>query len=480
MRYDLKMGLYWRLPISLQELALGIYAQRLDRLYYGAEFERWKEMVAQGQSRSWEESRRWQFGRLNMILDIAARLIPHYRTSLRGIRPDEIIDVPSLARLPLLTKQEMRRNESQFLTAGFDVSRAFVDKTSGTTGTALTIYWPVPAIQRYWASHEVTVRNAVGVDRFSPRAMIGGRPIVPGGQASPPYWRHNRRWHQLYLSSYHISPRTASSYAEAIRQSGVVWLTGYGSAIGALAQDALDARIAPVPLRVVIVSGDTLQPGMRTAIEEFFKCRCYDHYGQAEGVCWIFECTQRRLHVIPEFGIMEIVRPDGTACAPGEVGEIVATGLLNEGMPLIRYRTGDSAAWAIDQRCSCGKDTPIVERLEGRVDDYLTTGDGRRIGRLSTAIKRSPTVHSAQVVQTSPGKGFLLIKPGSGYTRQDGEAIYDDIRSRIGEFDMCIKEVEEIPRTPVGKLRLVVRLDDRADLRTQYEQVLKEAKDPTA
>ena len=475
MTSDWKMALYWRLPVRLQELGLGLYARRLDRLYYGAEFERWKTMVAGWQSRSWEEAEHWQYERLRMLMATAMHTVPYYRTSLQGMRAEDILDANALTQVPLLTKQELRRNELQFIAEGFDIRKAFVDRTSGSTGTALTLYWPIPAIQRYWAAHEVTVRNAVGVDRFLPRAMIGGRPIVPGSQHSPPYWRHNRQWKQLYMSSYHISSSTAAGYVAAIRQSGVVWLTGYGSAIGALAQDALDAGVPPVPLRVVIVSGDTLQPGMKAAIEEFFQCRCHDHYGQAEGICWIFECEQRRLHVIPEFGIMEIVRPDGSACAPGEIGEIVATGLLNYGMPLLRYRTGDTAAWASDQKCTCGGNGRIVDDLEGRVDDYLVTTDGRRIGRLSTAIKRSPSIHSAQIVQTAPGRGVLLVKPGSEYTRRDADVICTDIRDRIGEFDLRILEVEEIPKTPAGKLRLVVRLDDRADFQQQYSHLFGEA-----
>ncbi len=472
MSSDWKMAMYWRLPIPWQELGLSIYASRLERLYYGDEFERWRTILLEWRSRSWPEAHAWQFARLQEILNIAVRFVPHYRTSLDGLTSDGIRSCSDLRRLPLVSKQELRQHELRYLDERWDVKKAFVDRTSGSTGTALTIYWPIPAIQRYWAAHEVTVRNAVGVDRFSPRAMIGGRPVVPGAQQKPPYWRYNRRWQQLYMSSYHISPTTAPAYVEAIRRAGVVWLTGYGSAIGSLAQDALDAHVDPLELRTVVVSGDTLQPGMKQSIEKFFQCRCYDHYGQAEGVCWIFECDHGRLHHIPEFGIMEIVRPDGSPCAPGEVGEIVATGLLNEGMPLLRYRTGDSAAWAVDQTCGCGKDTPVVEKLEGRVDDYLVTTDGRQIGRLSTAMKRSPSVHSAQVVQVAPGRGVVLVKPGTGYARKDAEAICRDIMERIGDFALTIQEVDEIPRTPSGKVRLVVRLDDRPDLQPQYAHIL--------
>jgi phenylacetate-CoA ligase len=222
------------------------------------------------------------------------------------------------------------------------------------------------------------------------------------------------------------------------------------------------------------VSGDTLQPGMRRSIEEFFRCKCYDSYGQVEGVAMAMECERGRLHVVPEVGLIEILREDGSACEPGEVGEIVATGLVNDGMPLVRYRTGDDAAWAAES-CACGRPQPVLQSLEGRVDDYLETSDGRRIGRLSTAMKRSPSIHSAQIVQDRPGHAFLLVRPGEGYRPKDAGPVVDDIRERIGRFDLDVVEVPEIPKTPTGKTRLVVRLPERSEaLRESYERLFRE------
>src|SRR5262249_9321619 len=165
------------------------------------------------------------------------------------------------------------------------------------TGTSLTIYWTRDAIRRNKAVLERRVHEAGGVSRTIPRAMMGGRPIIPGNQTAPPFWRRNWYWRQLYLSRYHGSLGTAPSCAAAIRSSGVGWMTGYGSAIAALAENAAAAGAEPIPLHAVIVSGDTLQPGMRAAIEAFFRCRCYDMWGQAEGVGMAMECGKGRLHV---------------------------------------------------------------------------------------------------------------------------------------------------------------------------------------
>ena len=187
------------------------------------------------------------------------------------------------------------------------------------------------------------------------------------------------------------------------------------------------------------------------------------------------ECPKGQLHVIPAIGIVEILREDGTPCAPGETGEMVATGLLNDAMPLIRYRLGDYAAWSENQTCSCGNSQPIITNLEGRVDDYLIALDGRKIGRLSTAMKRSPTIHSAQLVQDKPGHAYLLIRPGEGYRSTDAVAVHDDIRERIGEFSIEALEVPEIPKTPQGKTSLVVRLADRPGTQEVYQPILNHA-----
>jgi phenylacetate-CoA ligase len=211
---------------------------------------------------------------------------------------------------------------------------------------------------------------------------------------------------------------------------------------------------------------------MRRSIETFFQCRCFDHYGQSEGVGMAMECSRGRMHVIPDVGIIEITREDGTPCAPGEVGELVATTLMNDAMPLVRYRMGDYAAWASDQECQCGDPNPIIQNLEGRLDDYLVTADGRRIGKVFMATAQSVRIHSAQIVQDRPGHAYLLVQPSTGYEPSDAIAFRDDILGRIGTFDFDIVEVPEIPRTPQGKTTLVVRLADRPHMKEAYAGIL--------
>jgi phenylacetate-CoA ligase len=473
------MEVYWRLPVFVQETALSLYAGHLERLYYGDGYEEWRQKFKCWQAWSRADAEVWQSERLRALVEVAATRVPYYRRSWHGIDWQSVRSPDDLHILPNLHKQSLRQNEREFIVEGVDPRSLWMDRTSGSTGTALGIYRPWSMLPKWWALAEVMVRNVAGVGQDMPRAMMGGRPIVKGNAKRPPYWRFNHRWRQLYLSSYHVSRHTAPDYVGALIRYKPEWITGYGSAIAALAESALEAGVKPVRLRAAIVSGDTLLPGMRDSIETFFGCKCFDSYGQCEGVSMAMECAQGRMHVIPAAGIWEILRDDGSPCSPGEVGEIVSTGLLNDVMPLIRYRVGDYAAWAEDQNCTCGNQQPIITNLEGRVDDYVITRSGRKIGRLA-GFRRSPRIHSAQFVQDSPGHAFLLVRRGRHYTAKDALTVRDDILSRIGDLDIVIVEVPEIPKTPQGKTVTVVRLADRPEMREIYAKLIRSASDHTA
>jgi phenylacetate-CoA ligase len=470
--HDWRMSLYWQLPVALQELGISLYARRLDRLYYGPGFAEWCKICENSAAWSRKAATDWQNEALERMVALAATKVPYYRRRWSGVNWKTIRSVQDLSTLPILEKSSLRQHESEFIAETFDPKSLWIDRTSGTTGVPLTLFWPKSMLPKWWAIDEMLIRGPVGVSQHLSRAMMGGRPVIKGNTSKPPFWRFNSTWNQLYLSSYHVAATTAQYYAAALLEYDSRWMTGYGSAIAALANFALNANVNPIPLKAIIVSGDTLLPAMRVSIERFFQCKCFDNYGQTEAVCLAIECSQGRMHIIPLVGVLEILREDGSPCRLGEVGEMVATGLLNDAMPLIRYRLGDRAAWSKDQSCSCGNPQPILSDLEGRVDDCLHTADGRRIGRVSRAIKGNPRIQSAQIVQDRPDHAYLLVQPGEGYKLSDAVEIKEDILNRIGLFNLTIVEVPEIPRTPRGKTIFVVRLADRPSLRPTYEKLI--------
>src|SRR5262249_40950293 len=171
---DWKMELYWRLPVTLQEMALAAYARRLDSLYYGPDFEIWRRRFEAWKNWSASESEGWQSRQLTEIVRLAAERIPYYRAAWRDIDWKAVRSTSELRLLPLLDRQALRQNEQAFLVEGLDPKSLWVEKTSGTTGTSLRIYWPKTMLPQWWALTEVMIREPVGVGQRIPRAMMGG------------------------------------------------------------------------------------------------------------------------------------------------------------------------------------------------------------------------------------------------------------------------------------------------------------------
>lgn len=75
-------------------------------------------------------------------------------------------------------------------------------------------------------------------------------------------------------------------------------------------------------------------------------------------------------HVHPELIITEIIGEDNKPVPDGQVGEIVVTTLGVEGMPLLRFRTGDMAA-RVTEKCKCGRNSYRLTPLVGRKHNMI-------------------------------------------------------------------------------------------------------------
>jgi phenylacetate-CoA ligase len=92
----------------------------------------------------------------------------------------------------------------------------------------------------------------------------------------------------------------------------------------------------------------------------------YSTYASSECITTFCECTARRGgHLHPDLAIMEIVNEYNRPVPPGQVGELVLTPLDIEGMPLVRFKTGD-ISFMMTEPCSCGRTSPRLGPILGR------------------------------------------------------------------------------------------------------------------
>ncbi len=223
----------------------------------------------------------------------------------------------------------------------------FNEHTSGTTGKPLNVWLSRETVQQWFAIYEARARRWYGVSRHDKWAILGGQLVARTDATQPPYWVWNGALNQLYLSAYHLAPQNIAAYLQAIADHEVTYLLGYPSGIYRLAQSALAQGLRAPRLRVVVGNAEPLLQHQREAIAAVFDCPVRDTYGMAEIAAAASECEHGHLHIWPEVGSVEVLseRSDDPVTG-GEAGRLVATGLLNVDMPLIRYETGDRTALA--------------------------------------------------------------------------------------------------------------------------------------
>jgi phenylacetate-CoA ligase len=328
--------------------------------------------------------------------------------------------------------------------------------TSGTTGKSLDL-WRSKSTDRAWyALFEARCRRWYGVSRHERWAILGGQLVTPVGLRRPPFWVWNAALNQLYMSSYHLAPDLVPHYLDSLSRYRIGYLYGYSSSLYELAQEALRQGRNDLKMTVVLTNAEPLFDYQRQAIEQAFQCPVRETYGMAEIVTAASECEHRGLHLWPEVGQTEHMSDDSQN-EEGRAGDLVCTGLLNMDMPLIRYRVGDRVSMASQREsCACGRTLPLLESIEGRLDDVLFTTDGRRIGRLDPVFKTGLPIHEAQIIQVSLDHIRVRYVPAAEFTSIAADSLIARLRAHLGNVHVTLERVDEVPRTANGKFRAVI------------------------
>jgi phenylacetate-CoA ligase len=357
---------------------------------------------------------------------------------------------------PIIDKADVLQRPSSFLRKGrVPPHRLMVAETSGTTGTPFDVYRSFDSMVMeesfhlqhwHWAGWRPGVKQAV----------LRGDKVVSIRRRQPPYWFTDPAGGQLVLSTRHLDRHSAVLFISEMQRFGATQLRAYPSAAHDLAAFAEEAGVR-LHLDAVITGSEMLYDFQRARIERVFGCQVFDFYGMTERVAFAAECEHGRMHVNPEYGVLEIV--DAQGHPTNQEGTIVGTSLNNSAMPLIRYRMNDTARWN-HAPCPCGRTYPVIERIVGRLADQLYDLDGRAVNctMIGFAFDGMHNIRKAQVAQTEVDQWVIRIVPTPGYTALDGERVLAKLAKQVSSRIAARIELrEDIPALPSGKYKWVVQ-----------------------
>ena len=398
-------------------------------------------------------------GRAPAQLLALAWTAPSYRRrfAAAGVTPPfERFSTADVERLPVLAKDDVRRDPDGLCPGGAPGRGVGAYYTSGSSGnlSGLLLQRRLPALVR---SSFGTLRSFAGVDYTLPRATFSGRRVAPAatrGAVSP---LQRSRAAGLPLA---VPPRPGHSLrlCRGVPLAPAAVVTGYAGSIALLARLAVEQRLEFEPLTAVITAAEPVPPSLRADCLPVFGCRVTEEYGLIEQTAFALECEEGSLHLSPDAALVEILDEHDRPCPPGTVGEIVGTSFVREAQPLIRYRTGDLGALSPDG-CACGRETPVLSSVEGRVDDVVVTPDGRRVGRLSTVPKNLPGLVACQFVQERPDRIAAHVVCEGELRPETAEALRTRLRERLGSaMEVHVEQVapSALELSPRGKIRGVV------------------------
>lgn len=404
------------------------------------------------------EVKAFQDAHLRRLVLHAYENVPYYRELFdrNRLHPRHIRGTADLDLIPISSKQAMReRPAHQLLDRTVDQGRLLTVCTSGSTGEPFTI-------RRTWLEQAFNVlywqrcQRSFGL-RLHERIMNVGR----GRSGDPKDTKLVGRLIRaagihptLSIDGIVQPPEEVVRGLETFRPH----LLGALPSILCLTADYLLAQgrqdIRP---RILAVGGEVLTPLMRRRLTQAFGVEPVQTYASHEFPFMGWECgVSGELHTCDDGVILEVMR-DGRPAAAGEEGEVVVTNLHAYAMPFIRYRLADLVTRGSDQ-CACGQPFSTIRAIQGRMNDYFSLPDGRRLHPYRILERLLPEgdvwIRQYQLLQDRADRIVMQVVPSRPVTPELQERLARAISPLLGagvEFQLRI--VEAIPLERSGKYR---------------------------
>ena len=355
-----------------------------------------------------------------------------------GIKLEDIKCLGDISKLPVVTKDMILHQSDALLTTS--KWKLLKNRTSGTTGTPLTVFEDWKSIwkeQAYFYCYRKRCGYIYGQPLVSLRGNLGKKDTMMYVHIS----------NTLYLSSYNINEQTVGAYYKGIEKRSPQAIEGYPSSLYNLALLLKDKGLyCNIP--VCFTSSENLLDFQRQLIEERFQTKIFDHYGT----------TERTIR------ISESIKHDGYFEDPGySINEylkdrVVSTSLINSAFPLIRYQSSDVVILkenTKDERVS-------IDRIQGRSGNCIKGKDGSIYNNaaMTFILTYSQNIRYAQFIQKKNGKVLLNIVPEAVFSSQNLDELKQMIDLKIGlsnlELEINLIKEQDLIYTTRNKYSYII------------------------
>ncbi len=319
----------------------------------------------------------YQMERIRETVGFACERSIFYRRHLKDFAELNIFSFDDFASFPFTSETDIRNNALQMLCVSQDaINRVVTLDSSGTTGSPKRVYFTTE-------DQELTIDFFI--QGMSTLTLPGDRvmillPCERPGSVGDLLAEAVIRFGAIPVK-YGVV-RDIAGALNIISEFNVNVIVGIPVQLLALARFYELNRETEIHVRGILLSTDYVSAGIVSELERIFGCEVFNHYGMTEmGLGGAIDCCSHSGYHLREADLyFEIVDPDSGKILPdGEYGEVVFTTLTRNGMPLIRYRTGDMSRF-IPGDCPCGTGLRRMDYIRYRINSMIVLHGGYMLG----------------------------------------------------------------------------------------------------
>jgi len=404
-----------------------------------------------------EQIRLYQDEQLRKLIDHSYAHVAYYRNLMKqnGLRPSDFQSTSDLVKLPILTKNDVRAHWQELVADNRDTGKISLRRTGGSTGQPLNVMTDYTSGSWEAASYY----RGLGFSGYQPGekmvVLFGGslglRPQTFVNELK------KRFAGEVFLSALEINRDNIEDHVARINHGGAKFIRGYTSAMFLLAKYAEEKGLQ-LSLLAAFPTAETLHEYERRCFERVFHTEVFNQYGCGECNSIAFECPSHNvLHASDENVLIECLNEYEPV--KERIGLLTITPLHNYAFPLIRYQNGDVVS-ITDTKCVCGRGLSSITKVYGRENDMLVTKDGRLITASflpSFCVNHSfEGVQQFQIIQKSQDIMHLIVVKTSDFREGNLMTLRKTFRQYLGEIEIVVKYVNNIPKTEAGKHKYVI------------------------
>jgi len=452
----MKDKIYQILPVFLQEFLISVFNLLAYKKRYGRYYVSYLELFKNNENLSLDELKRKQAERYRTFMEFVQDRSPFFKKRLSELK--SFADLENIAQIPVLTKEELRKNINDVVTIKPN-EKKIVSKTGGTTGKSLKIYFTERNMQERFAMLD-NFRARYGYALGKKTAWFSGKALLTAKDVKKRrFWKTDHLHKVRYYSTFHVKDDYLKYYVEDLIKYQPEYLVGFPSTILEIARYGLenDYNYPENTVKAIFPTAETITADMRSVIEAFFKARMYNQYASSEGAPFIFECGKGNLHLELQSGVFEVLDEYDT---PAQAGRLVVTSFTTEGTPLIRYDIGDSIVLEDEGiTCTCDNHNPLVKEILGRIDDFVFSPENGKInlGNVSNTLKDTKGILKFQVVQNSlESIDIYIVVDETEYSVDVERKFLQNWQDRVGnKMQINLRYTDSLSVENSGKFRIV-------------------------